>query len=232
MRQNPWSNPWYVIPVLLFLNAGLAVLLVVPYGYEIVVLNSLRAEPLNGFFRFCTVLGEWPAFVVIGLVSLLWQYRYAVLIALAGLLISPASYFLKDRIGVDRPITYFDHAGLRDMVVLVPGVELASGQTSFPSGHTMAAFGLYGLMAFMTARKLPWLGAACAWTAILIACSRVFLVQHFLTDILGGALFGSLIACIVWEINLRYLERWTSLNSGILDLFKRKANRRNNKQGA
>lgn len=217
MKNGFWAYSWFSIPVLLFFNAGLAMLLFLPYGTEIILLNSWRTEPLNSFFRLCTQLGEVPAFVLLGLLTMTWKYRFSLLIALAGLFISPLSYVLKDQIGTDRPITYFEKAGVRDAVVLVPGVDLNGGQTSFPSGHTMAAFGLYGLLALLTGRALPWLGLAFAWTAILVGFSRIFLVQHFLWDVLGGAAIGLLVAALVWQINERLLKRWPVLDAGILN---------------
>ncbi|MCK6690641.1 MAG: phosphatase PAP2 family protein, partial [Thermoanaerobaculia bacterium] len=181
MNRGFWSNPWFVIPALLFLNIGFALRLVVPYGDEILYFNTWRAEPLNSVFRFFTFMGEVPAFVAMALVGMVFRYRYALLIALAGLFIVPVSYFSKDKIGVDRPITYFEKEGLREAVITVPGVDLNGGQTSFPSGHTMAAFCMYALLAGMSGRAVPWLGLAFAWTAILVGISRIFLVQHFLT---------------------------------------------------
>lgn len=216
MSSGNRFNPWFTIPALLFLNIGLALLLFVPYGDEILYFNSWRGEPLNTFFRFFTRLGEAPAFVVIGLCAMLFRYRYALLIALAGLFLIPVSYLLKDNIGADRPITFFEKQGIRDEVVLVPQVDVNGGQTSFPSGHTMTAFGMFNLIARMTGRRAAWLGLACAWTAFLVALSRIFLVQHFLIDVLGGAVIGLLIARLVWELNARFFQKWSFLDGGIL----------------
>lgn len=216
MNRSVWSFPWFFIPVLLFFITGLVMLLLMPYGAEILYLNTWRAEPLNSFFRFFTLMGEFPAFVVTGLLLLLWRYRFALLFAGAGLLVSPLSYLLKDKIGTDRPITYFEKAGIREAVVQVPGVDLNSGQTSFPSGHTMAAFALYGLVALTAGRVVPWLGLACAWTAILVGISRIFLVQHFLIDVLGGAAIGLLLALLLWRLDERFLTKLPILNAGLL----------------
>ena len=65
-----------------------------------------------------------------------------------------------------------------------------SDQFSFPSGHTMAAFLLASLCCLIY-------GAAAyplyLW-AMLVGCSRVILGVHFPTDILAGALLGSVMA--------------------------------------
>ncbi|MBL7776208.1 MAG: phosphatase PAP2 family protein, partial [Saprospiraceae bacterium] len=187
-----------------------------PHGHEILYLNPWRTEPWNRLFRWATQLGEPLAFVFFGLLSALWRFRFAALIALAGLILPPLSYVLKDKIGTDRPITHFNHTGLRDAVVTVPEVELNGGQTSFPSGHTTAAFCMYGLMALMSRKRWPALGLFWFGLAFLVAFSRVFLVQHFLIDVLGGAALGLFLSLLVWEINVRYLEKWPVLNRGLL----------------
>lgn len=216
MTHRFWTNPWFMIPALVFLNAGMGLLLVVPYGDEILFFNSWRTEPLNSLFRFLTQMAEAPAFLVAAGLALFWRYRFALVIALAGILITILAFTLKDQLGVDRPATYFKKEGLFEQIVLVPGVELNTGQTSFPSGHSMAAFGLYGVLALCTRRRFPWLGLACAWTAILVCISRIFLVQHFLTDVLSGAMLGMAVAGFVWHINRRYLEKLTFLNRRLL----------------
>lgn len=141
MRQAFWSNPWFTIPALLFINAGLILTLFIPQGMEILYLNEWRREPFNTFFRWITRLGEaWP-FIVVGLGSLLWRYRLAVLLLIGGLLIFTASQSLKVIVGKERPMLFFAQYDLHQRVVLLPGEWPHGGRTSFPSGHTMTAFG-------------------------------------------------------------------------------------------
>ena len=66
---------------------------------------------------------------------------------------------------------------------------------SFPSGHTGAAFGFFGVLFFAYRRWGGWallVAAAIAW-------SRIYLNVHHLSDIMAGALIGLLIAAIVWD---------------------------------
>ena len=58
---------------------------------------------------------------------------------------------------------------------------------SFPSGHTMTAFAVWGVLAV----GLPVLSQLYLVIAILIGLSRVFLGLHYPTDVLAGALLGS-----------------------------------------
>jgi membrane-associated phospholipid phosphatase len=195
------ENPWFMIPALLFLNAGLALALFVPYGDEILFLNDLRREPFNAIFQFLTLLGEFYPFVLCGVAALCLRYRYALLIALSGLVTMPTVYLIKETFAISRPITFFRNRDLGDLVVTVPGVHLNMGQTSFPSGHTMAAFALFGVLALIIGKKYRRAGLPLALLAVLVGVSRVFLVQHFLADVLAGAALGLIVSWLVWQLD-------------------------------
>jgi membrane-associated phospholipid phosphatase len=206
--KNVWENSWFTIPVLLFFNIGLALSLFVPYGYEILYLNDLRREPFNTFFKFATLLGEVHAYVFFGVAALFWRYRFTVLVALTGLITLPVVHVFKAFFGSDRPITFLKNLGLADAVVTVPGVVLNVGQTSLPSGHTMAAFALFGLLAMMLERKQQHWGLLFAALAAVTGVSRVFLVQHFLIDILVGAALGLAVSWFVlWLGKMPFFQK-------------------------
>ena len=203
-----WANTWFLIPVLLFSNAGLGLSLFLQPGDAILYFNDLRIEPLNTLFKVLTGLGEAQIFVLGFVACLFIRFRFSAMILIAGLLTIPISYQLKDSIGKDRPITWFQDQGRLDELVLVPGVHLNTGKTSFPSGHTTAAFNVWGLLAgisLLVGRKR--LGLLFAAAAILAGISRIFLVQHFLTDVLAGILTGLAIATLVWWIDRQFLRK-------------------------
>jgi len=67
---------------------------------------------------------------------------------------------------------------------------------SYPSGHAMFAVVVYGLWSYYFATSdvpRPWrciLSAGCAVWAIGVIWSRLALGAHFVTDLIGGVLFG------------------------------------------
>ena len=195
-----WENNWFFIPVAMFFGFCGVIALLVPYSHEILFFNDLRKEPFNSIFEFFTRCGEEWAYVIFGVAVFFWNPRYTAMIALVGLLCMPIGYVFKDTIGVDRPITYFEKKGSVLQLVLVPNMHLNRGQTSFPSGHTMSAFALYSMLTLMAGRRYRRVGLIFAWLAMLVGISRVFLVQHFLVDVLAGALIGLLLTTLIWTI--------------------------------
>lgn len=220
--KNIWENSWFMIPALLFFIVGLALVYFVPYGDEILFFNDLRQEPLNSIFRFVTYLGEVYAYIICGVAALFWRYRFTLLIALTGLITLPTVYLIKETFGTDRPIAFFKSRDMSSDVVTVPEVDPHSGKTSFPSGHTMAGFGLYGILAVMVGQKRQYWGLAFALAAILVGVSRIFLVQHFLPDVLSGAFLGLLVSSLVWRLDGTPFFRRMHTLDGCLQWNKKK----------
>lgn len=81
-----------------------------------------------------------------------------------------------------------------------PRPFLMNHEGSFPSGHTTIAVMFYGALAYFATNRRPqrlhWLIYSIVISLIaLIMISRLFLDMHWLTDIIGGALLGSL--CLI-----------------------------------
>jgi undecaprenyl-diphosphatase len=74
---------------------------------------------------------------------------------------------------------------------------LPPDQFSFPSGHTITAFAV----AVALSSFYPELATGLLFCAVSIAASRILLGMHFLSDVLAGAVIGSIVACAsVWMV--------------------------------
>lgn len=88
----------------------------------------------------------------------------------------------------------------------VEQMDISPPTASFPSGHTGAAFTLYGIVALIvlwnTRRPLPRLLAIAAAIVIpmSVAMARLYRGMHFLSDVVVGAGLG--IACIAVAVTL------------------------------
>lgn len=159
-------------------------------------------EPVPAIMHWITRWGEsdWqliPALTVFLLTlaaiplvrSELWRGALAELRVLAGFVFvgvglpSLLSSVLKRLIGRARPEAWT----VETPVSFIPNLTLYDHQ-SFPSGHSTTAFAMAMVLVFIWPRTLwPALLAA-----TLIALSRVITGQHYLTDIVGGAVLGTL----------------------------------------
>jgi undecaprenyl-diphosphatase len=73
---------------------------------------------------------------------------------------------------------------------------LPPDQFSFPSGHTITAFGVSVALASF----YPTLWPALLFCALSIAVSRILLGMHFLSDVVVGAILGSGLALTSYSI--------------------------------
>jgi membrane-associated phospholipid phosphatase len=79
-----------------------------------------------------------------------------------------------------------------------------SGSSSFPSGHTTQAFAVASVIA--TEYDSRWIAAAAYGTATLAGYARALHDRHYTSDVVGGALLGTLVGRTVVRHNRRLRE--------------------------
>ncbi len=187
----------------LFLILASVLLIANDKGDAIFFFSQNRSELGDLFFKYFTHMGEALAYISIAVICLFIRFRYSLLIGLTGGGVSLVSYFLKAYFAHDRPSLFFRKLNMLDQVNLVQGVDLNTAATSFPSGHTMAAFALYSLLILLLPKRKRY-ALPLFFIALLVAVSRIYLVQHFLEDVFLGAILGLLIAVLVYWVNSRF----------------------------
>lgn len=175
----------FLLSVLVTLATTLVVLLMGKNG-SFQFINSKHTPFLDFFFKYFTYIGDGIMWVPLGLYCIFFQKRYLVAV-ISGLLISTLlAQFLKRVIFPDelRPVTYLSE---HFPVHTVEGVVM-NQLHSFPSGHTTTAFTMALLLAHMVNTKFG--SFLFPILAFLAGYSRVYLGQHFLTDVLAGMITG------------------------------------------
>ena len=193
----------YVIPYLLLLTAILVMMYIYPKPELHLMLNSFHSGVLDYFFKFYTLMAEWPLYVLAFLPSLWKRNKMTLFFAMCELTGGATLQILKHIISTDRPVSVFENYN-HLVLPLVQGVEMYHGN-SFPSGHASTFFMFCTcctiLLAYYYSRKKT---SRNLWTQILFstslllllvfaatgAYSRVYLSQHFLSDVCVGSIIG------------------------------------------
>jgi membrane-associated phospholipid phosphatase len=195
-------NKWFFVPVFLALALGFWWASRVDYGDELAFFNTWKMGATNALFRLWSASAEGWVYVPV-ILYLLYRkhYRAGVLLALATASAMPLSQASKGVYGTARPERWLGEMNRLADVVFVEHVDMNGGYNSFPSGHTMSAFAFYTLctLLFLKGRRRPW-GLPLAVLAVGVGISRIYLVQHFLIDVLGGACIGLVVALLFYGV--------------------------------
>ena len=194
------ENRFFFAAYVMFLMLAGFTLMKIETGDLILWCSDNRSVFGNVFFKYGTRMGEEMVYILLAILGLFIRFRYTLWILLTGVLVSALSYLSKTYFQHPRPSLYFKKLKIFDQLNLIEGVELHSGGTSFPSGHTMSAFALYGLLALLLPYK-KGVGVFLFLMAFMVGFSRIYLVQHFLKDIYLGSLMGIGIAILFYWLD-------------------------------
>jgi len=152
------------------------------------------------FFALFMSLISWPGFlpqsmIIIALAALLlyklgWKWE-SLMMLFAAAFSTGVNVLVKDLIQRPRPT-----AGMVNVISTLTSY-------SFPSGHVMFYLGYFGFVAFLIfsllkpSRKRSLLLVLLCSLIILIGPSRIFLGQHWASDVLGAYLLGSLTLVVI-----------------------------------
>ena len=161
--------------------------------------ENVACKALDYFFSFITHFGDAGLFWI-GLGILLLCFKktrkagFCLLIAISiGFLVS--NLILKPWVARTRP---YD---INTAITLLIGKP---SDFSFPSGHTTAS--IAASLAILYHHKKAGIGALVL--AILVSLSRLYLYVHFPTDVLVGAIVGTVASIGAWAIVNKAFPRY------------------------
>ncbi len=202
-------------PIALWLNTVFA-----EFDAEITLLVHRLYESFGNWLtpvmEFISLLGKGGIFLIIlSLVLLILRpaRRYGTAMAI-GLAIGAILVNLWLKVVIARPRPYADEAGIYYPLWLLLGSHTES-DFSFPSGHTNATAAAMIPVFLLGKKSWSWLALL---FCLLMGLSRIYLVVHYPTDVLGGLLTGAFSGIIGTVIARHLPDSWYAW-----DLTRRRA---------
>ncbi|HAX71993.1 MAG TPA: PAP2 family protein [Firmicutes bacterium] len=171
------------------------------------VFSNLQSPLLNKIVIFITYTGNTLPllFFTLFISILLFQHRFKIesyFLIFHFITLALSNYLLKLHYQRERPL-------------FNPLIE--QGGYSFPSGHAMINLGMGIFISYLIFKVLQYFKPAMFMTLVimlyvlLIGISRVYVSVHFLSDVIGGWLFGTGVACfmiVLYEwVHQKYLTK-------------------------
>jgi len=182
------KSKFFIFLSLLFVLVAVFVFLRIPFGNEILFINQFNTPLFDFLFKYITWLGElfWLFIILIFCFVSYKQGFYALLVYLFTTIVAQS---IKHIWVEPRPAEYFKNIA---SLHFVDGVSIHHWN-SFPSGHTTSAFAMAFIVSFILKRDFLT-QFLCFFIALLVGVSRMYLCQHFLKDVIAGAVIGTSVA--------------------------------------
>lgn len=149
-----------------------------------IYLQSLGNPFSDNLFKAITTIGSEPSYIFIASLIYWCFSKKTGIRAMYVILFSAFTAILaKNLFGMPRP---------PEMIH-----KIQENEYGFPSGHAQISSGFWGYIGART--KNTWLIVAGAIAIFLISLSRIYLGVHYIGDVMGGIIFGLLIALISFK---------------------------------
>jgi membrane-associated phospholipid phosphatase len=189
------NNKAFFICFILFALSGLSVIIFYSKAEGFYLFNFYHSAPLDDFFIYYTDVGDGFFCVVIALLLFIFKKRYLSLMvfasyAVSGIIAQGLKYFILEA----RPALYLKSTSYK---YFIENVTLHNFH-AFPSGHTASAFAMAAILSFDAKNKNY--SILFLLLAALVGYSRIYLAQHFMDDVLSGAVIGILSSIACWML--------------------------------
>lgn len=201
--KNKWFIGGYII---VLLHASMLLLFTNSESVSLFA-NSIHNPFFDVFFKYITHLGEgWfavPACLFLFYKNKKWGIAASIISISSTLITQFNKHYVFEN--AHRPALVLKDFKLN----FVDGVEVLN-YYSFPSGHTTFAFAIFTCFAFIYQKPLQQLFFL--FCALLVAFSRIYLLQHFLRDTIVGSIIGFLCAFVLFYLLISKKEAFNKVS--------------------
>jgi membrane-associated phospholipid phosphatase len=163
----------------------------------ILYLQGFGSPFLDIIFKAITTAGSEPAYIFLASLIFWCFSKKTGIRAMYVILFSAfAAILLKNLFSMPRPPGYLH--------------KIEENGFGFPSGHAQVSSGFWGYLGCKIQNK--WIVFAGAVAILSISLSRVYLGVHYAGDVIGGIIFGLMVALISFKAEPRIINKLGKLN--------------------
>ncbi|MGZ5285965.1 MAG: phosphatase PAP2 family protein [Flavisolibacter sp.] len=178
-------------------------------------INKYNHPALDKLFQYWTYLGDGIIWVPLFVYVLAFKRKFFIAILASLIICTFITHFLKRVVFADelRPVLALG----KEKIHIIEGFKPHTNN-SFPSGHTSTAFTLALLLAYLAKNRF-WVFFFPV-VAFFVGYSRVYLAQHFVTDVFAGMLIGIVSSYLSLLVYKKFRERQISRQEKRKEVFE------------
>jgi undecaprenyl-diphosphatase len=178
----------FLLLILNILGAGLISLGLFGKAGSYLRINAWLKPEADEMIRWSNWIGDGLFVLAIGVLFLLYKRcrKMGIAIIISYAISGALAQLIKRIVLSPRPEAFFKNQLYQDILNQSGNANLFH---SFPSGHTTSAFALATIMAYYLPKTQWQIGLLAL--ALLAGFSRIYLGQHFLTDVMAGMVLGT-----------------------------------------
>jgi len=159
--------------------------------------------------------------VLVGIIFFFFNLKNGLFLLLAYAVSGGFTQFLKEFFFNEDMRPFFYHSFYKFPLKVVDGVTMYS-QNTFPSGHATSAFCLFFCLSFFSTKN--WQKVVMFLLALITGFSRIYLSQHFFTDVFVGSIIGVVVSSILAYVFYvsKFSTKFVRIERPICKVFKNK----------